>query len=406
MLDIETHAPATMSGMHRDAIDIIEWLASDDCHGLDGAGLTSSLAAILNGMEVTIDRLALHLRAPHPTIFGRSIVWGAGEPIKFLDIEHGEERSDRIRKSPVLHAMVTRQPLTVRTADPRWTLSEIFRGAGLAELFIAPMIHGTGEAAVSAVTFGTKRRTGFSETDRALFRRILPALRGTVELKIWRTTTKNMLDTYIGNDPEQRVLSGRIRRGDVETLDAAIMFCDLHGFTALSNRLPSERVIELLNLYFDQVVPSVTENGGEVLKFMGDGLLALFRNPEGARQSCSAALRAAHLIGERLAALSMPGVRLEAGIGLHYGGVSYGNIGSRRRLDFTVIGRDVNLASRIQGLCGPTSQPLLLSKRFSELLAPRGRHSIGRHALKGFAEPVELFVLNHANEESPEHADG
>jgi adenylate cyclase len=98
------------------------------------------------------------------------------------------------------------------------------------------------------------------------------------------------------------------------------------------------------------------------------------------------------LIGDRLAALSMPDVQLEAGIGLHYGDVSYGNIGSRHRLDFTVIGRDVNLASRIQGLCGPTSQPLLVSKRFAELLAPPGRHSIGRHALKGFAEPVELFV--------------
>jgi adenylate cyclase len=381
-----------VSEKHRDAIEIVEWLVSDDCHALDGAGLVSSLAAMLNGAGVTIDRLALHLRAPHPTIFGRSIVWGPGEPIKFLDIEHGEELSDRIQKSPVLHAMVMRQPLTVRSDDPHWTLSEILRGAGLAELFIAPMVHGTGEAAVSAVTFGTKRRSGFSGSDRALFRRILPALRSTVELKVWRTTTKNMLDTYIGNDPEERVLSGRVRRGDVETLDAAIMFCDLHGFTALSNRLPSERVIELLNLYFDQVVPSVVECDGEVLKFMGDGLLALFRHPDGARQSCAAALGAARLIGDRLAALSMPDVRLEAGIGLHYGDVSYGNIGSRHRLDFTVIGRDVNLASRIQGLCGPTSQPLLLSKRFSEFLAPPARYSIGRHALKGFAEPVELFV--------------
>lgn len=403
----DLHPDATVPGAERhwNALEIIEWLASDHCHALDGAGLVSSLAGTLGGMGVPIDRLALHLRAPHPTIFGRSILWGAGEPIKSLDIEHGEELSERIRKSPVRHVMGTRESLIVRTDDPRWTLSEFFRGTSLTELFIAPMIHGAGEAAVSAVTFCTKQRTGFSEADRALFLRILPALRSAVELKVWRVTTKNMLDTYIGNDPEQRVLSGRVRRGDFETLDAAIMFCDLHGFTALSNQFPSERVIELLNLYFDQVVPSVTECGGEVLKFMGDGLLALFRNPEGARQSCSAALRAARLIGERLAALSVPDVRLEAGIGLHYGSVSYGNIGSRRRLDFTVIGRDVNLASRIQGLCGPTSQPLLLSQRFSELLAPPRVQSIGSHALKGFSELVELFVLNEAKWEELEHDD-
>jgi adenylate cyclase len=390
--EVRADAAAPASDGHRNALEIIEWLASDHCHTLDSAGLISFVALMLTGMGVPIDRLALHLRAPHPTIFGRSIVWGAGDPITVRDIEHGEEVSERIRKSPVLHVMVTREPMLVRIDDPQWTLSEIFRGAGLAELFIAPMIHGAGEAAVSAVTFCTKQRSGFSKADRALFQRILPALRSAVELKVWRITTKNMLDTYIGSDPEQRVLSGRVRRGDIETLDAAIMFCDLHGFTALSNQYPSERVIELLNLYFDQVVPSVTERGGEVLKFMGDGLLALFRSPKGARQSCFTALEAAHLIGQRLATVSVPDIQLEAGIGLHYGGVSYGNIGSRRRLDFTVIGRDVNLASRIQGLCGPTSQPLLLSKRFSELLPPLGTHSIGRHALKGFAEPVELFV--------------
>jgi len=224
-------------------------------------------------------------------------------------------------------------------------------------------------------------------------RRIMPALRGALELKMWRRTTETMLETYIGSDPEKRILSGRVRRGDVETLEAALMFCDMQGFTELSNRLSSERVLEVLNAYFDEVVPAVAQHGGEVLKFMGDGLLAFFRDEAGAGPSCAAALMAARLIGQRLNTLSLPDGAVRAGIGLHYGEVSYGNIGSGKRLDFTVIGRDVNLTSRIQGVCGRTSHRLLLSRRFTELLALPGAVSIGgRHDLKGFAEPVELFA--------------
>lgn len=384
--------PATATAKRQHAIEFIEWLASDDCHRLDVAGLIAVLAAMLHDNGVPVDRLVLHLRAPHPTIFGRSIAWAPGEPVAFLDIEHGEELSERIQRSPVLHAMLSREWVVLRTDDQQWALHDIFLGRGLVELCIAPMVHGAGERAVSAVTVGTRRHEGFSEPDLALLRRIVPALRGAIELKVWRFTTKTMLDTYIGSGPQERVLSGHVRRGDVETLEAALMFCDMHGFTDLSNRLSSERVLELLNIYFDEVVPSVTQCGGEILKFMGDGLLAFFRDDAGAGPSCAAALGAARLVGERLGAIALPDAEVRAGIGLHYGEVSYGNIGSGQRLDFTVIGRDVNLTSRIQGLCGQTSQPLLLSKRFAGLLAAPGAVSIGSHALKGFAEPVELFA--------------
>jgi len=378
--------------MRQSAMEFIEWLASDACHGLDASGLVAPLAAMLCSNGVPVDRLAIHLRAPHPTLFSRSITWAPDEPVALVDIEHGEEKSERIQRSPVLRMMTTRKWLVARTDDPQWVLSDIFRGRGLVELCMAPLIHGAGEGMVSGVTVGTRRQEGFSEADQALLRRIVPALRSAVELKIWRRTTKTMLDTYIGSGAEERVLSGRVRRGDVETLEAAVMFCDMNGFTDLSNRLPSDRVLELLNIYFDQVVPSVTQHGGEVLKFMGDGVLAFFRDETGAAASCASALKAAQLVSERLDALSLPDAEIRAGIGLHYGQVSYGNFGAGQRLDFTVIGRDVNLASRIQGLCHQTSQALLLSKRFAELLTEPGAVSIGSRAVKGFTEPVELFA--------------
>jgi len=380
--------------MDHNAVEIIEWLASDECHELDGAGLIDGLGARLSKAGMPLHRMVFHLRALHPTVVGRAIAWAPGEPVAFLDIEHGQEESSRIQKSPILHVVSTRNWLVLGMDDRRWSPHDIFLRRGLTELIIAPMIHGDAARAVSAVTFGTRRPTGFFPDEQSFLRRILPALRSAVELKMWRRTTRTLLDTYVGIDAEKRILSGHTRRGDVESLEAALMFCDMRGFTELSNRLSGERVLELLNIYFDQVVPAVTEGGGEILKFMGDGMLALFRDATGASPSCAAAFKAARLAHERLGAMSLPDVELRAGIALHFGEVSYGNIGSGERLDFTVIGRDVNLTSRIERLCGSTSQPLLMSERFARLLILPGVTSIGWHVIKGFVEPIQLFALD------------
>ena len=226
-----------------------------------------------------------------------------------------------------------------------------------------------------------------------MLRSIVPALRSASELKLLRTIETTLLTTYVGTAAGQRILAGHVKRGKVETLDAALMFCDLRGFTALSNQLPEERVLELLNIYFDQVVPAIEASDGEILKFMGDGVFAYFHRENGAAASCVAAFAAAHAALARLKSASkQAGCDLQAGIALHHGKVSYGNIGSGSRLDFTVIGRDVNLANRIQGVCALTGQSLLMSDRFAGLLAAPRIVSIGRNKLRGIAEPVELFA--------------
>jgi adenylate cyclase len=151
-------------------------------------------------------------------------------------------------------------------------------------------------------------------------------------------------------------------------------------------------VLDRLNLYFDQVVPAITAGGGEILKFMGDAVLAFFHRDDGPAASCAAAYAAASDALAPLGAASTHEATPNAGVALHHGEVSYGNIGSGRRLDFTVIGPDVNLLSRIQGVCGASGHPLLMSPRFAALLGRPDRRSIGRHELKGFPEPVELPV--------------
>jgi adenylate cyclase len=308
----------------------------------------------------------------------------------------------RIQKSPILQVVSSRNWLVLSMDDRRWSPPDIFLGRALTELIIAPMIHGDAARAVNAVTFGTRRPTGFSPDEQAFLRRILPALRSAVELQLWRHTTSSLLDTYVGINAEKRILSGQIRRGEVESLEAALMFCDMRGFTELSNCLPGERMLELLNIYFDQVVPVVTEGGGEILKFIGDGMLAFFRDAARPSSSCAAAFKAARLAHERLGATSLPDAELRAGIGLHFGEVSYGNMGSGERLDFTVIGRNVNLTSRIEDLCESTSQPLLMSERFASLLTLPGATSLGWHVIKGFVEPIQLFAWIDPSSTRPE----
>jgi len=384
-------SPARLAPMsERVACNIIDWLSGDECHELDLSGLTAGFGVRMRAVGVPLDRMALHMSTLHPLLRGRTFAWAPDEPVEFLDLQHGADPSAPLG-NPLYHVVNTLEWLTLRLDDPstKWSTPDAFRGRNLTELLIAPLLHG-GELA-SAVTFGTREPKGFSPSQRTLLQAVVPALRSASELELLRRMETTLLTTYVGAIAGQHILAGQIRRGDVETLDAALLLCDLRGFTALSNRLPEERVLEILNIYFDQVVPAITNAGGEILKFMGDAVLAYFNHKDGAAASCVAAFDAAHLALSQLAAVSNTDFDLSAGVALHHGKVSYGNIGSGNRLDFTIIGRDVNLVSRIQGICASTGHSLVMSERFAGLLAASHIVSIGRHELKGFAEPVELF---------------
>lgn len=377
---------------------IIEWLASDLCHDLDVAGLVEGLGIRLTNAGVHLDRLALHLLTIDPEILGRVIAWAPGEAVETVARRHGFEATALGRTNPVSHVLQTGVWLTIRSDQPdadRWPVHDIYAGRNLIERIFVPLV--SGSAWLGAISFSTCEPRGFSPEHRDLFRRIVPALRNAAELKVLQERGVNLLDTYIGTETGRRILAGHIRRGDVETIEAALMICDLRDFTGLSNRLPSDRVLHLLNSYFDRILPAITENGGEVLKFVGDAVLAFFRVDDDPSHSCQAALQAARSSLQRLADLDEPDAELSAGIALHYGAASYGNIGSGHRLDFTVIGRDVNLTSRIQTVCGATGQPLLMSERFTELLPETATRSVGFHDLKGFTEKIELFTLQDSD---------
>ncbi len=245
-----------------------------------------------------------------------------------------------------------------------------------------------------SIAFATDRPGGFNPAELAFVDAMLPHMARQSELLTLRYLTTTLLDTYVGRKAGERVLTGQIRRGSGETIRAVIWFSDLRGFTSLSDRLPRDALLQLLNGYFDCVGASIEAAGGEILKFIGDAVLAIF--PLGVRYDLGVTVRAAMRAAERarggLAELrKLPGgAELDFGVALHVGDVMYGNIGTSQRLDFTVIGPAVNLTARLESLAGSLGEPILVSAEIAKVLG-NGVESIGRHTLKGMATPVEAF---------------
>lgn len=247
-----------------------------------------------------------------------------------------------------------------------------------------------------ACSFATTKPGGFTPADVALIEDLLPVFALALERHAARRVAEVLLQTYVGPHAGERVLQGRIRRGDVETLRAAIWFSDLRGFTALCAAYPSTAVVGWLNAYFEVVAHAVHGHDGAILKFIGDAVLAVFPVTDtGEADACARALRAANTVHADMADLNT--LRAERGepallhgIGLHLGEALYGNIGGRTRLDFTVIGTDVNLASRLEGLCAVLGRRTVVSERVREQV-PEGLEQLGEHTLKGVPEPVRVY---------------
>ena len=267
---------------------------------------------------------------------------------------------------------------------------EELRDEGYIHYVIAPVPFAAGP--VNALVLGDQAAGRVRARALRLMDAVLPTYSAVVETKTLVRFVENLLSTYVGHEPSQLILEGQVRRGDVRTITAAIMLIDLRDFTMLTNILSPRAVIRLLNEYFDCVFPPIREQGGEVLEIMGDGVLAIFRQ-EGTRTAAQAACRAAleaatqalRAIAERNRRLPDGGSVLQAGLALHYGTVSYGNIGSGDRLDFTVIGPDVNLTSRIEQFNRQLDRTLIMSQAFAEQL-DWPVWEIGHYELRGFTK--------------------
>lgn len=347
-------------------------------------------------------RMSVGTRTLHPQVLAIGYVWrrGNGEPVE-EQREHGILENPVYLRSPIKAiydgAPEVRRRLEGRDAVIDFPILEELRAEGVTDYLALPMRLSEGRR--GTITIATDRPGGFTEQELMSFTQIVPVLALVLEVKETQRITATLLETYLGRDAGRRVLSGLVRRGDGVTIAAALWYCDLRGFTRMADRLPRDTVIGWLNDYFDCMAGPVHAHGGDVLKFIGDAMLAIFpiHDDLDRDRACMTALTAAR---EALTGLARLNARreefgqppLEVGLSLHTGAVMYGNIGAPERLDFTVIGPAVNLLTRIEGLCPVLGYPLLASARFA---SPCGSElvSLGFHRLRGIAGEHEVFTL-------------
>jgi adenylate cyclase len=354
----------------------------------------------LAGAGIPLWRATLHFGTLHPQIAGFAVRWWRDKrATEEIRIGRGAEATSEYLDSPI-RPTIERGVRFRRRLDQDivgYPLLAELRAAGGSEYVALPLNPTLGR--YPAVTWTTDRPGGFRHADIEALDELNPALAAIVETRAIRRIGFNLLDTYLGAQAGRRILAGQIQRGQGEFLGAVIMATDLRGFTALSDRLDPHEVIELLDDYFDAVASPIHERQGEVLKFIGDGVLAIFPVGEDgdftsttsrALDAARAGLAALDIINRDRRVEGRPEIRI--GVGLHVGEVTFGNVGAAERLDFTVIGAAVNLAVRLEGLTKELQRPLLMSRAFAAACPVRLK-SLGLHPVRGFSEPEEVFGL-------------
>jgi adenylate cyclase len=382
--------------------EIVHWLTNETREERFIDNIVAEMGIRLQRAGIPVKRATLHLLIYHPQWLGARIMWADGmrkSEIAGVDYDV-RERSEYIG-SPANEirdgATEVRENLE---RDPslgrQHAVYDEMRAKDLTDYVAWPLYHTLGKRHI--VTFATDRPGGFDDAHIAGLKRLLPVLALISEIRMKNRLARTLLETYVGTHAGELILAGATRRGSGTTVSAAIMICDLRDFTRISDNWPRDDVIDLLNDYFDAISEPVARHGGEILKFMGDGLLAIF--PLSEPSACANLLHAVTEARLAMAALNEKNngsgrAPLNFGIGLHVGDVMYGNIGSRTRLDFTVIGPAVNMASRLETLTKQLGKPVLLSRAFADFVERDfDLEHVGEHSVRGFSDPIELFAYN------------
>jgi adenylate cyclase len=384
------------------AADVVHWLTNETRDERFIDNIFAELCIRLQQAGLPLKRATLHILIQHPQWLGARIMWADGmREAELARVDHDvRERSEYIG-SPAneIHDGATevrenfeRDPALGR----QHAVYDEMRARGLTDYVAWPLYHTLGKR--HFVTFATDRPGGFDDAHLASLLSVLPVLALVSEIRVKNRLARTLLETYVGSHAGELILAGATRRGTGTTVSAAIMICDLRDFTKISDNWPRDDVIDLLNGYFDAMSEPVARHGGEILKFIGDGMLAIF--PLSQPQACANLLRAVSEARQAMVALNENNretgrAPLNYGIGIHVGDVMYGNIGSRARLDFTVIGPAVNMASRLEALTKQLGRTVLLSRAFADLVKGDFElERVGEHPVRGFNDPIELFAYH------------
>ena len=379
---------------------LIDWLMDGARSAPTPMALLAQTCERLVAAGVPLWRGAAFVKTLHPDMFGRSFVWRPGAEVVVGNADFDLPESPRFIRSPLAILYNSGHEVRYRLDDPeskRFPFFDDMRAEGVTD-YIALPLHFT-DGSTHASSWITKQPGGFTDEQLTGLKAIIPPFARLGEIHAMRRTAATLLDTYVGNRAGERILAGDIRRGHAETMQAAIWLSDLRGFTTLSDRLAPEIVVDILNQYFDCQVPPIRKHGGEILKFMGDGLLAVFpiaKDGGNLGEVCGRVLEAAHEARASVEAMRYPSgeavERFRFGVALHIGGILFGNIGGLSRLDFTCIGPAVNLAARLEKIAGRLNRTVIASAAFAGVSAG-GWSDLGEFPIAGFSKAQRVFGL-------------
>jgi adenylate cyclase len=393
--------------------DVINrWIVRASLDGADEVSIVDGACKQLVAAGVPLMRAALASDMLDPSFDSLGVRWTRGEgAVHEAFLRTSDAETDKEWLASPFHVLVTgrddrlRRRLDATYRNGEFPVLDLFRDRGGTDYVAMAIRLGegmwVGETRGVIASWLTDASAGFDDGAIELVAQTLPALSS---IFLWRSMQRSMralMTTYLGTDAAQRVLAGNVVRGRAETIRAVVWYSDLVGFTRIADAHGAEVVLAMLNDYAEAQVETIEAHGGHVLKFIGDGLLAIF--PDGDDSgACARALDAAAEARRRLSALNE--TRRAAGkpvsdahVALHIGELLYGNVGSPRRLDFTVLGSAVNEAARIEALCGSLDQHVIVSSAFAEAAGDEARSrlvSLGRYAMKGVARPQELYTLD------------
>ncbi len=390
--------PEQTTPAHWEPGPVIAWLVEDGRFLPDVDELARQLGDKMRDGGAPLWRLRLSMRTLHPLITATTSVWERDRQFTtHLQSPHGLEGRSGYIGSPMQIINETDAPFRKRLQNP---LSETdhnvlheLKARGATDYFGIPMKFSDGAMAILVLT--TDAAHGFSDLDLEQFEELSSVLAPIMEVFNARLVSRAIAEAYLGPRTGRRVLDGRITRGDIENTQAAILVSDLRDWTGLNNRIRAEDALALANRYFEVVAEAVESHDGEILKFIGDGVLAIFPTESEAPDPAAACERALAATRQALQGAEQSGLSDEVGfgMGMHFGDVLYGNIGSQTRLDFTVLGQAVNIAARIESLCSKFDQPVLFSQEFADRLAEPSE-LVAEEVLKGQDEASKVFTTS------------
>ena len=414
--------PLELGGLHR-------WVVGRGMQGLPVGEQIAGFCRKVFDSGFPMNRVSVGMYTLHPRFGSHTFTWRPeAEGIEHIPRERALLNRDIYLKSPVHHMrsnglLELRRRIDVNSMD-EFVLFPELHAEGLVDYAAnlvpydpsqvprnevrpddaVPLADPDGELDGIFFSCATGRSEGFDNGQLRQVAEALPYLAISVKSRLTYDVASTVLETYLGRDAGQRVLTGAIQRGSAEAIRAVIWFADLRGFTKLTDSLPRELLVATLDDYLEAMAAPVEAFNGQILKFMGDGLLATF-DVTGRDDSavCADALAAAAKLQATFPAFNAAREAdgkpvMDFGLALHLGEVFYGNIGASERLDFTVIGPAVNEASRIQSLCRPLDHNVLISSAFRGAAGSAGGlQSLGRHALRGVREEQELFGLANSD---------